>query len=189
MITPERIFRGVLYLWLVTLACGAEKYYGFHYQMLNTNRLISGTPIDLYLEPRLLTASLSSDVALSSILSCRCLIDPVNLLHENQNCFTCYIRFFHLTSLCATTIFFAETQKLKFYLFLSSLPGISPGVSDGKETACKAEDVGLIPGLGRFPGEGNGNPLQYSCLENSMNRRAWWATVYEITKSRTWLSD
>ena len=48
-----------------------------------------------------------------------------------------------------------------------------PGVSDGKASACNAEDLGLIPGLGRSPGEEKGNPLQYSCLENSMNRGAW----------------
>ena len=47
----------------------------------------------------------------------------------------------------------------------------------------------LIPGLGISPGEGNGNPLQYSCLENSMNRRAWWATVHGVAKNRTRLSD
>jgi len=46
-------------------------------------------------------------------------------------------------------------------------------------------DAGSIPGLGRSPGEGNGNPLQYSCLENSMDRRAWWATVHGVLKSRT----
>ena len=48
--------------------------------------------------------------------------------------------------------------------------------SVGKETACSAGDLSLIPGLGRSSGEGNGNPLQYSCLENSMDRGAWWAT-------------
>ena len=48
-----------------------------------------------------------------------------------------------------------------------------PGGSDGKECACNAGDPGSIPGLGRSPGEGNGNPLQYSYLENSMNRGAW----------------
>ena len=47
------------------------------------------------------------------------------------------------------------------------------------------ERLGLIPGSGRSPGEGNGNPLQYSCLENPMDRGAWWATVHGITKSRT----
>ena len=60
-----------------------------------------------------------------------------------------------------------------------------PGDSDGKESACNMGIPSLIPGLGRSPGEGNGYPLQYSCLENSMDRRAWWATVYGVAK--TWL--
>ena len=54
----------------------------------------------------------------------------------------------------------------------------------GKESACNAGDLGLIPGLGQSPGEGNGNRLQYSCLENPMNRRGWWATVHGATKSQ-----
>ena len=54
----------------------------------------------------------------------------------------------------------------------------------GKESACNAVDVGLIPGSGRSPGEENGNPLQYSHLENSMDRGPWWATVYEVTRVR-----
>ena len=60
-----------------------------------------------------------------------------------------------------------------------------PGVSDGKESACNAGDPGLIPGLGRSPGEGNGNPFWYSRLENSMDRGYWWATVYGVSKSWT----
>ena len=52
-----------------------------------------------------------------------------------------------------------------------------PGGSDGKESACNAGDPGSIPGLGRFPGEGNSYPLQHSCLENPMDRGAWQATV------------
>ena len=60
-----------------------------------------------------------------------------------------------------------------------------PGDSVGKESACNAGDPGSIPGLGRSPGEGNGNPLQYSCLENPMDRGAWWATVHGVTKSQT----
>ena len=64
-----------------------------------------------------------------------------------------------------------------------------PGGSDGKESACNAGDLGLIPGLGRSPGEGNGYPLQYSGLENFMDRGAWQATVHGVAKSRTWLSD
>ena len=64
-----------------------------------------------------------------------------------------------------------------------------PHSSVGKETACNAGDLGSIPGLGRSPGEGNGNPLQYSCLENPMDRGAWWATVHGVAKSQTRLSD
>ena len=56
-----------------------------------------------------------------------------------------------------------------------SLTGF-PGDSDGKESACNAGDLGSIPRLGRFPGGGHGNPLQYSCLENPMDRGAWWLT-------------
>ena len=61
--------------------------------------------------------------------------------------------------------------------------------SNSKESACSAGDLGLVPGLGRFPGEGNGHPLQYSCLENSMDKGAWWATVNGVTKSQTQLSN
>ena len=64
-----------------------------------------------------------------------------------------------------------------------------PGGSDGKESAYGEGDPSSIPGLGRSPGEGNGNPLQYSCLGNSMNRGAWWATVHGVTKSQTPLND
>ena len=64
-----------------------------------------------------------------------------------------------------------------------------PGGLEGKETACNAGDLGSIPGLGRSLGEGNGYPLQYSCLENLMDRGAWWATVHGVRKSQTGLSD
>ena len=60
-----------------------------------------------------------------------------------------------------------------------------PGGSDGKESACSAEHPGLIPGLRRSPREGNGYPLQYSYLENSMDRGAWRATVHVVTNSWT----
>ena len=56
-------------------------------------------------------------------------------------------------------------------------------------SACNAGDLGSIPGSGRSPGEGNGNPLQYSCLENPMDGGAWWATVRRVAKSRIRLSD
>ena len=58
-----------------------------------------------------------------------------------------------------------------------------------KESACNAGELGSIPGSGKSPGEGNGNPLQCSCLGIPMDREAWWAIVHEATKSRTQLSD
>ena len=64
-----------------------------------------------------------------------------------------------------------------------------PGGSDGKELACVAGNPGSISGSGRPPGEGNGNPLRYSCLENSMDRGAGCAIVHGVTKNQTGLSD
>ena len=64
-----------------------------------------------------------------------------------------------------------------------------PGGSEGKASAHNAGDPGLISGWGRSPGEGNGNPLQYSCLENTMDGAAWWATVHGIAKNQTRLSN
>ena len=63
-----------------------------------------------------------------------------------------------------------------------------PG-SSNKESVWNAGDLGLIPGSGIFHGEEHGNPFQYSCLENSMDREAWWPTVHGIAKRQTWLSD
>ena len=81
---------------------------------------------------------------------------------------------------------------MKCILFLS-LPYILrkgfPGDSDGKESACNTGDPASIPGSGRFPGRENGNPLQYSGLENSMNQGAWQATVHGVAKSWTQLSN
>ena len=64
-----------------------------------------------------------------------------------------------------------------------------PGGSEVKASTWNVGDLGSIPGSGRSPGEQNGNPLQYSCLENPMEGGAWWATVHGIAKSRTRLSD
>ena len=74
---------------------------------------------------------------------------------------------------------FTELEQIR-----ASLDG-----SDGKESACNAGDPSSIPEFGRSPGEGDGNPLHYSCLENSMDRGAWWATVHgAVTESWTQLS-
>ena len=71
-----------------------------------------------------------------------------------------------------------QTPVLKILLHHESF-------SDGKESTCKAGDMGLIPGSGRSPGEGYGYPLQYSCLENPIDRGAWWVIVYGVAKSQT----
>ena len=70
-------------------------------------------------------------------------------------------------------------KKMTIYVFCF------PGSSYGKESACNAGDAGSIPGLGRSPGEGNGNLLWYCGLENHMDRGAWWATVQGVTMSQT----
>ena len=71
--------------------------------------------------------------------------------------------------------------RASVYNVLSQIPGF-PGGSDGKESTHNAGDPGSIPGLGRFPGKGNGNPLQYGCLENPMNKEAWQATVHGVAE-------
>ena len=85
-----------------------------------------------------------------------------------------------------------KIQSIEFSIGIKAVQGHCGnfhGSSDGKESACNAEDLSSIPGSGRSPGEGNGNPLQYSCLENSTDREAWQATVHEIAKSWTQLRD
>ena len=77
---------------------------------------------------------------------------------------------------------------VEFSLMLLPLRGFSAG-SNGEESACTAGDTGLIPGLERSPGEGNDYPLPYFCLENSMDRGAWWAIVHGVAKRQTRLSD
>ena len=79
-------------------------------------------------------------------------------------------------------------RKKDKYCSLSLILGF-PGGSDSKESACNAGDAGSIPGSGRSPEEGNGNPFQYSCLENPMDRGTLWAIVPGVAKSWTRLSD
>ena len=78
---------------------------------------------------------------------------------------------------------------LNHFQMHSSLSLGFPCGSDGKESACNEGHLGSIPGLGTSPGEGNGNPLQYSCLENPTDGGTWWATVHGVAKSWTQLSD
>ena len=83
----------------------------------------------------------------------------------------------------------ATVENVCVYRYLMDQIRASLGGSDGKASACNAGDLSSIPGLGRSPGGGNGNPLQYSCLENPMDGEAWLATVHRVTKNRTRLSD
>ena len=75
-----------------------------------------------------------------------------------------------------------------FKLIMLDIMGF-PGGSDGKQSACDAGNLCSVSGMGRSPGEWNGFPLQYSCLENSVERGAWRATVHEVAKSQMQLSD
>ena len=96
----------------------------------------------------------------------------------------CLPALFHSVSLCSK-LSVRYHSAVRFYW---ELLGFAGG-SDGKGTACNAGDLGSNPGLERSLGEGNGNPLQCSCLEDSMDGGAWWATVHGIAKSWTQLSD
>ena len=87
-----------------------------------------------------------------------------------------------------------HSRKILYHLSYREVPIFFyytgfPGGSDSIESSCNAGDPGSILGSERSPGEGNGNPLQYSCLENSMDRGAWWAPVHGLTKSRTQLKQ
>ena len=86
-------------------------------------------------------------------------------------------------------LFGVPHPEIMFLSYLGFLSSPIPGGSDGKESACNSRNLGSISGLGRFPGEGKGYPLQCSCLENPMDRGAWWVTVHGVTKSWTQLSD
>ena len=77
----------------------------------------------------------------------------------------------------------------ELFIFMEADRQRPPGGSDSKESTCNAGDPGSIPGSGRSPGEENGYPFQYSCLENFMDKGAWWATVHGVAKSQTRLSD
>ena len=84
------------------------------------------------------------------------------------------------------------SDLMNFFLDVNQLfesPRIFPGGSDGKGSACNVGDPGSHSGLGRSPGEGNGNPLQYSCLGNPLDRGASWAIDHGVAKSWTWLNN
>ena len=103
------------------------------------------------------------------------------LLTENEKCRDhCLINISTFSPWCSAT-----SRIILFFFFFELCSLIVGGFlcgSVGKESACNAGDLGSIPGLGRSPGEGNGNPLHYSCLGNPMDRGAWWATVHGVVR-------
>ena len=151
--------------------------------------------------PILLFKDLSNSETLSFRVFIFLLSASSKIVNENQ-----LLPHGHLELTCTTryprTCIFFETKSLTCIWPSLNLPpcfaqyfgdqfcfGGFPGGSDGKESTCSAGDPGLIPGLGRSHGQGNGYPLQYSCLENSMDRGAWWTTVHGVSKSQTRLSE
>jgi len=102
-----------------------------------------------------------------SIFSCACWLSVCLLWKEKKKS----IQIFRLFSNWIVCFFDAELNE--FFIYFGYW---LPGSSDSKESACNVGNLASIPGSGRSPGEGNGNPLQYSCLENPMDRGAWWAT-------------
>ena len=112
------------------------------------------------------------------LLSCKQILYPLSHLGSPN---TSHLKYLSLA--------FTHTKKNKqashVALVVKNLPA-NAGIRDIREPI---RDMGSIPGLGRSPGEGNGNPLQYSCLENPMDREAWLATVHRVTKSQTRLKQ
>ena len=93
----------------------------------------------------------------------------------------------HLTK--EKVIFSFSYMEGMIFLWLVISCEAFPGGSDSKEFTCNAGDSGSIPGSGRFPGEGNDYPLQYSCMENSMDRGTWQAIVHAVAKNQTRFSE
>ena len=87
------------------------------------------------------------------------------------------------------TVIAPAGESFSLLVFYNGASHVALAVKNLPANAGDIRDVGSIPGLGRSPGEGNGNPLQYSCLENPMDRGAWWATVHRTAKSRTQLEQ
>ena len=120
-----------------------------------------------------------------SFFELKCSLLLFILLHYSHSG---YSMFFISLSLWQTVIILVCLFVCFEYIFTFWLPGL-PWWLRGKASTCNTGDQRLIPGSGRSPGEGNSNPLQYSCLKNPMDGGAWEATVHRVAKSRTWLSD
>ena len=117
-----------------------------------------------------------------------------SFIRKGQTYFKVCMIFYTLLQCLRIAILAIQMTAVSISLWLNlHLPLVIrvPWWLSGKESACSAGDLGSIPGLGRSPGGGHGNPVQYSCLENPMDRGAWWAIVHEVTQNPTrlkWLN-
>ena len=114
------------------------------------------------------------------LLHCREIL--YHLSHQGKLCLLKY-KFQWILERRTCTVYYFPMHIFSYFAIL--ITSGFPGGSEGKASACNAGDPGSIPGSGRSLGEGNGNPLQYSCLENPMDRGAWWATVHGVAESDT----
>ena len=116
-------------------------------------------------------------------------LEPVRCSMSGSNC--CFLTCIPVSQEAGKVVWYSHLlENFPQFVVIHTVTSLGfPDSSNGKESACNGRDLGLIPGLGRSPGEGHGNALQYSHLENSMGRGAWRAPVYGVTKSQTQLSD
>ena len=115
-------------------------------------------------------------------VGCHAIVQGIFLIHGSN------LSLLHLLN-CRQVLYYWATRNAPYFICYVVLKSGCPGVSVVKNLPDNAEDAGSIPGSGRSPGEGNGNLLRHSCLGNPMGRGAWWATVHEVAKSWTWLSN
>ena len=135
------------------------------------------------LKPNVLKVSVSSEKPLIFIKS------PSGIYYHMSSCSSILILVTPNTDKYQTMTMFSTLIKTSSCPVAVASSVCFPDSLDRKESACNAGDPSSISGLGRSPGEGNGNPFQYSCLENSRDRGAWWATVHEVAESQTRLSN
>ena len=161
---------------LVFLSCFLDFYNTFHYKRKFRKRRKK--------YPWGFTPEASMVTSLCTVFWC--FPPPLNIVCVCLFSYTC------AELLCINYIFCLFDSVISVCMLLHGVPWASQVASLGKESSCNAgdrEDMSSIPGSGRSPGGGHGNPLQCSCLEKPMDRRAWWATVHGVAESRARLSD
>ena len=118
----------------------------------------------------------------NTVVGCHAVVQGIFLIHGSN------LSLLYLLH-CRQVLYYWATGNAPYFICYVVFKSGCPGVSVVENLPANAEDAGSIPGLGRFPGEGNDNLLWYSCLGNPVDRGAWWATVHEVAKSWTRLSN